>query len=72
MGDPSAESDPWTRERVTDALRRRRNWEQLAKFGAVGAIGYLVNLGVYVLLRRAGVHYIPAAIGSSAVRAPTE
>ena len=67
MEGPAAETEPWTRERVTDALRKRRNWEQLAKFGVVGAIGYLVNLGVYVLLRRSGVHYIPAAIGSFAV-----
>jgi dolichol-phosphate mannosyltransferase len=67
MEGPTAQTEPWTRERVSDALRERRNWEQLAKFGAVGAVGYLVNLGVYVLLRRAGVHYIPAAIGSFAV-----
>ena len=67
MEGPTAQTEPWTKERVSDALRERRNWEQLAKFGAVGAIGYLVNLGVYVLLRRAGVHYIPAAIGSFAV-----
>lgn len=67
MGGPAAETEAWTRERVTDALRQRRNWEQLAKFGAVGAVGYLLNLGVYVLLRRAGVHYISAAIGSFVV-----
>jgi len=67
MEGPTAQTEPWTKERVSDALRERRNWEQLAKFGAVGAVGYLVNLGVYVLLRRAGVHYIPAAIGSFAV-----
>lgn len=67
MEGSSTETEGWTRERVTDALRRRRNWEQLAKFGAVGATGYAVNLGVYVLLRRAGVHYIPSAIGSFAV-----
>jgi len=67
MEGPTAETEPWTRERVTDALRQRHNWEQLAKFGVVGATGYLVNLGVYVLLRRAGVHYIPAAMGSFVV-----
>jgi dolichol-phosphate mannosyltransferase len=67
MEGPTAQTEPWTKERISDALRERRNWEQLAKFGAVGAVGYLVNLGVYVLLRRAGVHYIPAAIGSFAV-----
>jgi putative flippase GtrA len=67
MEPPLTETEGWTRERVSDALRRRHNWEQLAKFGVVGATGYLVNLGVYVLLRRAGVHYIPSAIGSFAV-----
>ena len=47
------------------ALRRRANWEQLFKFCAVGATGYLVNLAVYALLvKAAGVHYIPAAICS--------
>lgn len=44
---------------------RRRNWEQLAKFCGVGITGYAVNLVVYtLLLRAAGLHYIPAAIGS--------
>lgn len=53
------------RERFTLALRRRRNWEQLAKFCLVGASGYVVNLAVYALLLRAfGVHYLPAAVCS--------
>ncbi len=52
-------------QRVGSALGRRSNWEQLAKFCVVGASGYAVNLAVYVLLVRwAGLHYIPAAIGS--------
>ena len=68
MERPTTETEGWTRARVGDALRRRRNWEQLAKFGIVGATGYLVNLGVYwLLVRKAEVHYIPAAIGSFAV-----
>lgn len=47
------------------ALRRRANWYQLAKFCAVGATGYVVNLAVYsALLRGADVHYIPAAVVS--------
>jgi dolichol-phosphate mannosyltransferase len=54
-----------SRARVTDALRRRGNWEQLAKFCVVGASGYAVNLVVYTLLLRGlDLHYIPAAIGS--------
>ena len=49
--------------RAALALRRPANWVQLAKFCAVGAVGYVVNLGVYALLvHEFGVHYIPAAI----------
>jgi putative flippase GtrA len=43
------------------ALRARRNWEQLAQFCAVGAVGYVINLGVYALLLHEGVHYLLAA-----------
>ena len=53
------------RGRVDAALRRRANWEQLVKFSVVGASGYVVNLAVYTaLLERAGLHYMPAAVGS--------
>ena len=53
------------RGRVDAALRSRANWEQLVKFCVVGAIGYVVNLVVYVLLlKQGGLHYMPAAIGS--------
>ena len=52
-------------QRVGNALGRRSNWEQLAKFCAVGLSGYAVNLAVYaILLRWVGLHYIPAAVGS--------
>src|SRR5436189_6468425 len=50
------------RTRAVRALRRPANWVQLAKFGAVGASGYVVNLAVYTaLLRGAGWHYAYAA-----------
>ena len=50
---------------MADALGRRGNWEQLARFCVVGATGYAVNLIVYTLLLRGlDLHYIPAAIGS--------
>jgi putative flippase GtrA len=56
--------------RAFAALRRPANWIQLAKFGAVGASGYLVNLAVYaLLLKQGGVHYILAATGSFLVAA---
>jgi putative flippase GtrA len=46
---------------VGAALRARQNWEQLAKFCVVGAVGYLINLGVYAAVLHAGVHYLVAA-----------
>ena len=56
--------------RAVAALRRPANWIQLAQFGAVGASGYLVNLGVYaLLLKGAGVHYLGAATASFVVAA---
>ncbi len=42
--------------RAVKALRRPGNWIQLAKFGVVGATGYVINLGVYVLLLGIGAH----------------
>lgn len=56
------------RARTVQALRQRHNWEQLAKFCAVGASGYVVNLAVYTaLLKGAGFHYLGAATGSFVV-----
>jgi putative flippase GtrA len=49
------------RYRAGAALRARQNWEQLAKFCAVGAVGYVINLAVYAALLHAGVHYLLAA-----------
>jgi putative flippase GtrA len=65
MEPPATTSEPGAAQRVGNALGRRSNWEQLAKFCVVGAAGYVVNLVVYtILLEGAGLHYIPAAIGS--------
>jgi putative flippase GtrA len=62
---PAAVVAPTFRDRATQALRRRHNWEQLAKFCAVGASGYVVNLAVYALLLNwANLHYRVAATGS--------
>jgi dolichol-phosphate mannosyltransferase len=46
------------------ALRRPGNWVQLAKFCAVGASGYVVNLAVYATLLAFDVNYLLAAICS--------
>jgi dolichol-phosphate mannosyltransferase len=68
MEPATSETRRASRGRVSDALRKRHNWEQLLKFCLVGASGYAVNLAVYtVLVKRADVHYIPAAIGSFVV-----
>ena len=54
--------------RAGRALRRPQNWIELAKFCVVGASGYAINLGVYVLLLRVGdLHYLPAATCSFVV-----
>jgi len=51
--------------RTRGALGRPQNWLQLARFCAVGASGYAVNLAVYtLLLHGAGLHYLLAATGS--------
>jgi dolichol-phosphate mannosyltransferase len=53
------------RARARRALVARHNWIQLAKFAAVGASGYAVNLAVYAaLLHWAGFHYRLAAVCS--------
>jgi putative flippase GtrA len=49
------------RRRAWASLRSVRNWQQLGKFCAVGAIGYLINLAVYDALLHESVHYLVAA-----------
>ena len=46
--------------RAVQALRRPANWIQLAKFGVVGAVGYVINLAVYVALLGLGPHLAAA------------
>jgi putative flippase GtrA len=49
------------RPRVIAALLSIRNWQQLGKFCAVGAVGYLINLAVYDALLHEQLHYLAAA-----------
>lgn len=49
------------RPRLLESLLSIRNWQQLGKFCAVGALGYLINLAVYDALLHAGLHYLLAA-----------
>ena len=53
--------------RAVQALAAPANWVQLAKFGVVGASGYVINLAVYVAAARLGPH--PAAAISFVVAA---
>ena len=46
--------------RTVSALKRRHNWIQLAKFGIVGGLGYVLNLVVYALLLGLGAHMAAA------------
>ncbi len=50
--------------RARRALRAPHNWVQLAKFCAVGASGYVVNLAVFAALVSWGYHYSVAAAAS--------
>ncbi|MBA3476698.1 MAG: GtrA family protein [Actinobacteria bacterium] len=57
--------DVGTVARTRAALGRSHNWLQLARFCAVGASGYVVNLAVFaLLLKGGGLHYLLAATGS--------
>jgi dolichol-phosphate mannosyltransferase len=47
--------------RTAQALRSPHNWIQLAKFGIVGASGYVINLAVFAALLGWGAH-VAAAI----------
>jgi putative flippase GtrA len=54
--------------RVRHGLRHTHNWLQLARFGAVGASGYVVNLGVFAAcVHLVGVDYHLSAVVAWAV-----
>ena len=60
MEGPAATVPP-ARRRALASLLSLRNWQQLGKFCAVGAVGYGINLAVYDALLHAGLHYLAAA-----------
>jgi putative flippase GtrA len=49
-------SEPTLAGRTARALRHPHNWIQLAKFGAVGTSGYVLNLVVFAALLGLGAH----------------
>jgi putative flippase GtrA len=65
--------DTSRRDRVRKGLRHSRNWWQLARFTAVGASGYVVNLvtfavalhGLHVDFRIASVLAFAVAVGNN-------
>jgi putative flippase GtrA len=60
VGRPAATLES-QRPRVLASLLSVRNWQQLGKFCAVGALGYLINLAVYDALLHEKLHYLVAA-----------
>jgi putative flippase GtrA len=51
--------------RLLHGLRRPANWLQLVRFGAVGAVGFVVNIAVYALfVHPIGVDYHVAAVAA--------
>ena len=49
--------------RVRHGVRRPHNWLQLVRFGAVGATGYAVNLGMFALcVHVLGIDYRVSAV----------
>jgi putative flippase GtrA len=58
---PAAPTVPPARLRALASLRSLRNWQELAKFCVVGAVGYLINLAVYDALLHTRLHYLAAA-----------
>jgi putative flippase GtrA len=55
-------------DRLGAAARRPASWWQLAKFGIVGASGYLINLAVFAaLIGPLDVHHVLAAVGAFCV-----
>ena len=61
MERPAATLPPPRRSRLVASFRSVRNWQQLAKFCVVGAVGYGINLAVYDALLHGGFHYLAAA-----------
>lgn len=54
--------------RLRHGVLRQHNWFQLAKFCAVGASGYAVNLAVFgLLVEGAGAHHLLGATGAFCV-----
>jgi dolichol-phosphate mannosyltransferase len=60
---PDSSTEPRNRERLRRGVRHAHNWWQLARFTAVGASGYVLNLATFTLcVHVANVDYRLAAV----------
>jgi putative flippase GtrA len=65
---PDAFLEQRRRDRVRRGMRHAHNWWQLARFTAVGASGYVVNLATFALcVHVLGIDYRLAAVAAFAV-----
>jgi putative flippase GtrA len=63
MPDDATAVDLRPHARLLHGMRRPANWLQLVRFGAVGAVGFVVNLVVYgVCVHALGIDYRVAAV----------
>jgi dolichol-phosphate mannosyltransferase len=61
---PDALLEPRRRDRVRHGMRQKHNWWQLARFTAVGASGYVVNLATFALVNALVGDYRVAAVAA--------
>jgi putative flippase GtrA len=65
MHDDATAVELRTHVRLLHGMRRPANWLQLVRFGAVGAVGFVVNLAVYaVFVHPIGADYHFAAVAA--------
>jgi putative flippase GtrA len=62
---PDSSTEPRNRERLRRGVRHAHNWWQLARFTAVGASGYVLNLATFALcVHVANLDYRLAAVAA--------
>jgi dolichol-phosphate mannosyltransferase len=63
MREDATAVEPRPHVRLLHGMRRPANWLQLVRFGLVGGVGFIVNLGVYALfVHPVGVDYRVASV----------
>jgi putative flippase GtrA len=65
MNEEASAVDLRPHARLIHGMRRPANWLQLVRFGMVGGVGFIVNIGVYTLLvRGVGAEYRVASVAA--------